>query len=104
MRQRRELPADLIVLATLLPHGPDDVDHFPVRHPLAACTRLLLALTTGHRTLHRRLDTLRGADRNIRLHSTLPQRVPAILVGGVHGAADAVLVVPHVAVGHGDRV
>ena len=44
------------------------------------------------------------ADRDVRLHAALPERVPAVAVGRVDGAAHAVLVVPHVAVGHRDGV
>ena len=47
-----ELAAELVGLADLLPHRPHDVDHLPVRHPLAAGPRLLLAAATGDGALH----------------------------------------------------
>src|SRR5205807_8758295 len=45
-----------------------------------------------------------GADRDVGLHATLPEGIPAQLVGRVTRAAHAVLVDPHVAIGHRDGV
>ena len=44
------------------------------------------------------------ADRNVRLHPALPERELAAAIRRVDGAAHAILVVAHVAVGHRDRV
>src|SRR4029453_6206052 len=43
----RELAFELVVRADLLPYRPHDVHHLPVRHPLAARPRELLALTAS---------------------------------------------------------
>src|SRR5439155_19381850 len=62
------------------------------------------SLGTGHRSLHAAGDTGLGANRDVRLHPALPERTLAPLVRRVAGAAHAVLVGPHVAVGHRDGV
>src|SRR4029450_5256452 len=82
----------------------DDVNHLPVGDPLAAGARALFALGPGHRSFHAAADAGCGADRDVGLHPTLPERTLAELVGRVARAADAVLVGPHVAIGHRDGV
>ena len=54
--QPRERAAELIGVADLLPHRPDDVDHLPVGDPLAARAFALFALGAGDRALHARGD------------------------------------------------
>src|SRR4029079_4621912 len=84
--ERRELPAKLILLADLLPDRPDDVDHLPVGDPLAAGAFALFALAAGDRALHRAGDAGFRADRDVGLHTALPQRVLTLLVRRVDGA------------------
>src|SRR5205807_1446908 len=43
-------------------------------------------------------------DGDVGLHAALPESTPAQLVGRVAGAAHAVLIVAHVAIGHRDGV
>jgi hypothetical protein len=100
----RKRPAELVVFAGLFPHRPDDVDHLPMRDPLAARALTLLAFATGYRPLHTRLNASRRSHRNVGFHPALPERVLAERIGCVDGTPDAVLVVPHVAVGHRDGV
>ena len=73
-------------------------------NPLAACSFALLAFGAGHRPLHAARDAGFGSNRDVGLHSALPQRAPAKFVRRVDGAPDAILVDPHIAVGHRDRV
>src|SRR5207302_3726418 len=102
--ERREAAAELVELASLLPDGADNVDHLPVGDPLAAGALALFPLGPGNRSLHAARDAGRGTDRDVRFHPTLPQRTLAQLIRRVAGAAHAVLVGPHVAVGHRDGV
>ena len=102
--ERRELPAQLVVLADPLPDRAHDVHHLPVRDPFARGALTLLALTAGDGPLHRRLDARLAADRDVGLHAALPQREVAVDVRRVDRPAHPVLVDPHVPVGHRDRV
>src|SRR5262249_12818341 len=92
----------LVVLSGRFPHRPDDVDHLPVGDPLAAGTLALFALGAGDGALHGGGDAGFGADRDVGLHAALPQGTLTHLVGRVAGAAHAILIDPHVAVGHRD--
>ena len=78
--ERRELPTELILVANLLPHRPDDVDHFPVGDPLAAGAFALFALAAGDSALHRARDAGFRADRDVGLHAALPQRILTLRV------------------------
>ena len=102
--ERRERATELVRRAGLLPHRPDDVDHLPVRDPLAAGPFALLALGAGDGALHAVRDAGRRADRDVRLHAALPQREAAVGVRRVDRAPHAILVAAHVAVGHRDVV
>src|SRR4029079_649318 len=95
---------ELVRIAGALPDRTDDVDHLPVGDPFAAGAFTLLALCASHRPLHPCGDTFGGSDRDIRLHPALPQRAAAVAIRRVDGAADAIFVGPHVAVGHRDRI
>ena len=75
--KRRKRASELIRLADPLPHGADDMHHLPVGDPLATRSLALLALRSSNGALHRALDPLRRADRNIGLHPTLPESVAA---------------------------
>ena len=66
----------------------------------ASCSRSPPALGPAHACG----DARRGADRDVGLHTALPQSAAAVPIGGVHGPAHAVLVIAHVAVGHADGV
>ena len=100
--QGREGSAQLVGLAHLLPHRPDDVDHLPVGHPLAGGTLALLTLGPGHGPLHAGGHALGRAHGDVGFHAALPEGTAAVAIRRVHGPADAILVVAHVAVGHGD--
>src|SRR5262249_30652913 len=62
------------------------------------------ALGPGDRALHAAGDAGFGADRDVRLHAALPESILAQLVGRVASAAHAILVDPHVAIGHRNGV
>src|SRR5262249_59290433 len=54
--------------------------------------------------VHAAADGGLGADRDVGLHPTLPESILAELVRRVAGAAHAVLIGPHVAIGHRNGV
>jgi hypothetical protein len=64
----------------------------------------LLALGSRDGALHSCRDAGRRPDGDVRLHAALPERRAALEIRRVHRPAHAVLVVPHVAVGHRDRI
>ncbi len=76
--------------------------HFPVGNPLAAGTFLLFTYSSGLGFFHAVGDTFCRADRNVWLHTALPQGIVAIEVRRINSAPDTVLVVTHVAVSHDD--
>src|SRR4029077_19098974 len=94
----------LVELTGFFPDRPDDVHHFPVGDPFAARAFTLFALGPGNGALHAAGDAGFGPNRDIRLHATLPESALSTLVGRVAGAAHAVLIGPHVAIGHRDGV
>src|SRR6266571_5969069 len=100
----REFSAELIGLSDLLPDRPYDLDHLPMRDPLAAGALALLAFGAGDGPFHSVADAGFRADWNVGLHSTLPQRVLAKTVWSIARAPHAIFVIPHVAVGHRDDI
>ena len=78
--------------------------HLPVGDPFAAGSLALFALGAGHGPFHGALDAFGRANRDVWLHPSLPQRVPSARVRSVDRPSDAVLIVPHVSVGHRDGI
>ena len=70
--ERRERPAELVVVSHLLPHRPHDMHHLPVGHPLPRGALDLLAPPSHHCSLHGGVDGRVGADRDVRFHAALP--------------------------------
>jgi hypothetical protein len=87
------------------PDRPHDVHHLPVRHPLAAGPGARSRSAAGHGA--RFMPAATPAAEPTGMLGSMPPCQSAratVAVGGVDGAAHAVLVGPHVAVGHGDGV
>jgi len=102
--QGRKHPSPLVQFARLFPDRAHDVHHLPVRHPLAARPGVLLPGPPRDCLPHSSRDPVIRSDRDVGFHAALPKGTPALAVGGVDRAADPVLVDPHVAIGHADRV
>src|SRR5205823_5536903 len=104
VRERGKLSSKLVGLSGLLPDRTYDVHHLPMRHPLAARSLALLSFGAGHRTFHAARHAGFGANGDVRLHPALPEGASSLLVQRIDRSSDAVLVVPHIAVGHRDGV
>ena len=65
VRERGKCAAELIDLPDLVPHRPDDVHHLPVRDPLAAGARLLLALAEAARKNPGSMAAILGLDDEV---------------------------------------
>src|SRR5207237_10332875 len=97
-------PYPLVVLSGPFHNRPTQVSHVPGGDPLATLAPALFPLGAGIRSLHAAGDAGLGPDRDVGLHATLPESTLAQLVGRVARAAHAVLINPHVAIGHRDGV